>query len=114
NLENLKMQQLLLYFAPANGQPVEIRGARLGFKAQGDQDFVGGPADSIDGVITTRGGSASSWGEIIGGNITRSPIGEWELALPNDQQTRDHFKNEEIEDILFVITYAAQTPAWPV
>jgi hypothetical protein len=26
---------------------------------------------------------------------------------------KNQFKNEEIKDILFVITYAGHTPAWP-
>jgi hypothetical protein len=45
--------------------------------------------------------------------IGKSPIGEWELALPNTEEIKNRFKNEEIEDILFVITYAGHTPAWP-
>ncbi len=43
-----------------------------------------------------------------------SPVGEWELALPNDQQTKNLFANEGIEDMLFVITYSGRTPDWPV
>ena len=47
-----------------------------------------------------------------------SPVGEWELALPDTKddggQTRDYFKNEEIEDMLFVITYAGRTSEWAV
>jgi hypothetical protein len=43
----------------------------------------------------------------------KPPIGEWELALPTDETTKNIFKNEEIEDILFVITYSGRTPEWP-
>jgi hypothetical protein len=42
----------------------------------------------------------------------KSPAGEWELALPNIEEIRNRFKNEEIEDILFVITYSGRTPDW--
>ena len=45
--------------------------------------------------------------------IGKPPIGEWELALPNTEEMKNRFKNEEIEDILFVITYSGRTPAWP-
>ena len=45
--------------------------------------------------------------------IGKSPVGEWELALPNTGEMKNRFKNEEIEDILFVITYSGRTPAWP-
>ena len=110
NIDDLKIQHLVLYFAPANGQPVEIRGARLLFKKQGDQAPVGGSADSIDGVISTRRANGSNWLPITG---NKPPIGEWELALPTDDTTRNLFRNEKIEDILFVITYSGRTPEWP-
>jgi len=45
--------------------------------------------------------------------IGKSPVGEWELALPNTEQMRNRFKNEEISDILLVITYGGRLPQWP-
>jgi hypothetical protein len=44
--------------------------------------------------------------------IGKSPVGEWELALPNSDDMRAKFGNEEIEDILFVITYEGATADW--
>jgi hypothetical protein len=45
------------------------------------------------------------------------PFGAWELALPNTEEMRKRFDdeggNENIEDILFVITYSGRTPEWP-
>ena len=110
NIDDLKIQHLVLYFAPTNGQPVEIRSARLLFKKQGDQTPVGGSADSVDGIISTRRANGSNWLPITG---DKPPIGEWELALPTDETTKNFFRNEEIEDILFVITYSGRTPEWP-
>jgi hypothetical protein len=110
NVEELKVQNVLLYFAPAKEQTVDIQGVQLRFKAQGEQSAEGGSADSSDGVISTRRGNASGWT----GKQNKTPIGEWELALPNTEEVRNRFKNEEIEDILFVITYSGRTPAWPV
>jgi hypothetical protein len=110
NVDDLLIQHLVLYFAPTNGQPVEIRGARLLFKTQDDQTPVGGSADSIGGVISTRRASGSSWAPITGDN---PPIGEWELALPTDETTKNFFRNGEVEDILFVLTYSGVTPEWP-
>jgi hypothetical protein len=100
----------VLYLAPTNGQPVELQGARLLFKKEGDQTPVGGSADSIDGVISTRKANGSNWLPITG---NKPPIGEWELALPTDDTTKNVFRNEEIEDILFVISYSGRTPEWP-
>lgn len=43
----------------------------------------------------------------------KSPFGERRLALPNTGEMKNRFKNEEIQDILFVITYSGRTPYWP-
>ena len=42
----------------------------------------------------------------------KAPVGEWELVLPNTAAMRNRFKKEEIEDILFVVTYSGRTPEW--
>lgn len=44
--------------------------------------------------------------------LGKTPVGKWELALPDRPDIRNRFKNEEIEDILFVITYVGRTPDW--
>jgi hypothetical protein len=110
NIDELKIQHLMFYVAPANGKSVELHGVRLLFKNDGDQNPAGGSADTLDGVISTRRTNGSSWLPITG---NRPPIGEWELALPTDDTTKNFFRNEEIEDMLFVITYSGRTPEWP-
>jgi Tc toxin complex TcA C-terminal TcB-binding domain len=110
NIEDPRIQHLLLYFAPANDRPVDIRGVQLLFTNRGGQTPVGGSADSIDGVISTRRANGSTWVPITGNS---SPDGEWKLALPTDEATRNLFRNAEIADILFVITYSGRTPQWP-
>ena len=110
NIENLRVRQLVLYFAPATAKPVEVRDVRLLFTRQGDDTPAGGSADSIDGIISTRRPNGANWVTITG---TKPPIGEWELSLPNDDTTKSFFKNEDIQDILFVITYSGRTPEWP-
>jgi len=70
---------------------------------------AGGGAVSVDGIISTRSGNAGSWAAMI----TKTPFGEWELTLPNTEEMRNRFKNEDIQDMLFVITYAGRTPEWP-
>jgi hypothetical protein len=122
NLEDLKIQHVVLFFARADGASFEVPVAYLRFTEQGSATPVpeppNGGATSMDGIISTRSGNASSWTPMIG----ESPFGEWELSLKSDdpvkdkenKEIRDRFKNEEIEDILFVITYAGQTPPWPV
>lgn len=110
NVDDLRIRQLVLYLAPARRKPVDVRGARLLFKKEGGTTSVGGSADSIDGVISTRRPNGSNWLAITG---DQPPIGEWELALPTDERFKKLFRDEEIADILFVITYSGRTPAWP-
>jgi hypothetical protein len=64
---------------------------------------------STDRVLSTRG-NANRWLDMLSG---QGPVGEWKLALPDTPAVRDLFMQGEIEDILFVITYAGRTPAWP-
>jgi hypothetical protein len=115
NIEALKIQHVVLYFARlndqsrTNGQPFEVPVIALLFTERGSTGSSGGGATAIDGVISTRRGNAGSWTVMIG----RSPVGEWELALPNTAEMKSRFQDEEIEDILFVITYSGHTPAWP-
>ncbi len=46
--------------------------------------------------------------------LDKTPFGKWVLALPNTEEMKQRFKDEEIENILFVITYQGETAAWPV
>jgi hypothetical protein len=64
---------------------------------------------STDGLISTRRGNASAWLPLIG----KTPAGTWELSLPNSEELRSRFSNDEIEDLLIVLTYGGRTPAWP-
>jgi hypothetical protein len=107
NIVDVRIQQVLLYFARANGQSFEVPVTSLRFKENGAVGSIGGGATSIDGVISTRRGNAGSWTAMIG----KTPFGDWELVLPKEM--KDRFNNEDITDILFVITYSGRTPEWP-
>ena len=109
NLETLKIQQVLLYFVRANQKTFELPITQLRFTEQGNQGTVGGSATPIDGVISTRRGNGGSWIAMVG----KSPVGEWELSLPNTEEVKKRFQDEQLDDILFVITYQGRTPAWP-
>jgi hypothetical protein len=110
NVEELRIQQVLLAFVRAEGQSFEVASAQLRFTPQGETLAVGGAAgSSVDGIISTRHSNAGSWTALVG----KSPVGKWELALPNTEEMKNRFKNAEIDDILLVLTYAGHTPAWP-
>jgi hypothetical protein len=110
NREDVRIQQVVLYFARTTGATFEVTVTGLLFNETGSKGPVGGGAQSVGGVISTRQANGSTWA--TSGIIGKSPVGDWQLTLADD--VKDHFKNEEIDDILFVLTYTSQTPAWPV
>jgi hypothetical protein len=109
NLEQLRIEHVLLYFVGAGSEFDEITVTHFTFTEHQSAGAVGGGATSVDGVISTRRGNGTSWLPMIGAQ----PVGVWELALPDTSQTRARFVNEEIEEILLVITYGGKTPDWP-
>jgi hypothetical protein len=108
NIDDIRIQQVLLYFSRAEGSTFEIPLSALQFTPQGQTTAIGGGATSIDGTISTRRGNAGSWIPLIG----KSPFGEWELSLPATPEVRQRFSDSGIEDILFVLTYTGRAPEW--
>jgi hypothetical protein len=109
NIDDIRIQQVVLYFSRPDGATFEIPVNALQFAEGTSTSSVGGAAMTINGVISTRRGNAASWMPMIG----KTPVGTWTLALPNTQIVRDWIANGVIDDILFDITYSAQTPPYP-
>jgi hypothetical protein len=110
NLDQIHTEQVLMVVVRAEGMVEEVAVERLSLTQPGLPNGVGGGGTTIDGVISTRRGNGSAWTAMIG----KSPFGTWEIALPNTEQTIGWFKDEQIENILLVITYGGRTPPWPV
>lgn len=109
SLDDLTIQHVLLYFARKPAVTFEMPVAHLQLIRDGVATPPGA-AVSIQGIISTRRGNAASWLAMIG----QSPVAEWELALSDTAAVRRRFTNEEIEDLLLVITYRARTQDWPM
>ena len=110
NLDDLRIQHVrALLCAKGRGFLRDAGGASAFHCARRMEAPLAASATSVDGVISTRKGNAGSWTAMLG----KSPVGEWELALPNTAMIKNRFKDEQIEDMLFVITYKGHTPAWP-
>lgn len=114
NLDDLKIEQVLLFFSrvfdeSAGDQPFEIEVGKFSFTPKRGNGVIGSSATTIDGVISTRRGNGAGWNGMIG----KTPAGEWELMLPNSEEVTKRFKDEKIDDILLVITYGGRMPAWP-
>lgn len=114
NLEDLRIKQLVLYFSHQKGSNLEESIRHLKFTPEGaDQPLGNGDQNLISQqrIFSTRSGNFSAWDDFITGGL--SPYGKWEIALPNEEQILNRFREEQIVDILFVITFEARTAAWP-
>jgi Tc toxin complex TcA C-terminal TcB-binding domain len=98
NLEELAIQRVLVYVAQKSTNAPELL-LTLGLKRHGGQEAPPSTLQSTEGMVRFT-------------SFTGSPVGEWKLTLPNTAEVKDRFKKEEIEDILFVITYTGRLPEW--
>lgn len=106
------IRQVVLYFVPNAGQPFEISSVSLHFGAG-----IGGTANTINDITSTRGGNPAAWAPMIGEPAAQ----QWTLDLsgssvmgPEPSLTiQDVFAKEYVADILFVITYEGTLPPWP-
>ncbi|MGR9086672.1 MAG: Tc toxin subunit A-related protein [Gammaproteobacteria bacterium] len=113
NLSNLAIEHVVVYLVRKDGETFEQEIRHLRFTSDGATGFVGGPASSVDGRISTRSGNGTNWLPMIG----LAPFGQWELAFPDnppvDTEARERFASERIENLLLVITFSGRLPTWP-
>jgi Tc toxin complex TcA C-terminal TcB-binding domain len=109
NLEDLRIAQVALFFASSTDSSAELQVNSLTLTEVGSTGKIGGAAATSAGLISTRRGNAGSWLALLG----ESPVGTWELALSNTSTVRQLFETEQLDDILFVVTYSGRLPEWP-
>jgi hypothetical protein len=111
NIEGLDIRQVVLYVARKDGFRQEIKVRRLRYQPEGGV-WLGGVddqnLDTVNGILSTRTGYFADWDEFRG----KTPVGEWELALTDSTEIRQWFKEEQITDVLFVLTVEGETAAW--
>ncbi len=113
NLDTPRIQQVALYVIRPSEATFELS-VTLMYAEQSNSnkptsERVGGNVKMTEGVISTGRGNAGRWAAMVPKLVT----GEWELALPNTDDVKKRFKQDEIMDIMLVITYKADVPAWP-
>ena len=115
NLSDLRIEHVAWYIASTTDKAIEVRNVQLFLTAS--QGTVGGAANTSDGMVSTRRGNAGAWSAMIG----RSPVGRWQLQLPNTEQIRTAFADPgddgdgqpRVADVLLVVSYSGRPPAWP-
>lgn len=111
NLDEVKIKQVLLYVVGNQGKTLSVTNITLGLSYVDDQSkrqTVGGGAQPIDGVISTRRSNGASWAPMIGA----PPIGDWTLTLASSADLNEQITDGQLEDILLVISFTGLTPAW--
>lgn len=108
NVDEPKIRQVLMYFSFRNGDIQPVNSIELHYEPKGMNAALGGEATPVEGLVSTRSGSAGSWLAITGQEVE----GTWTLRLPNTEQFRNYLVNEELQDILFVITYEGEIPPY--
>lgn len=111
HIEDLRIEHLLLVFARTNDAEFEVPVESLRFTDTNDNTSEAGGTETTEGIISTRRASGAGWKAAL---RDLPPLGEWELTLPNTEKVRNRFAEEEIEDIMFVITFKGETPEWPM
>jgi hypothetical protein len=66
-------------------------------------------ATTVNDIVSTGNGSGSAWAGLIGA----IPVGAWELGLTADQATVGALTDGSVQDLVLVLTYGADLPAWP-
>jgi hypothetical protein len=116
NIQKPRIAQLLLYFIAADGASFQLQ-PTLQFTPSGANTSTGGAAGAAADpnapatfVFSTRRGNATAWVPILGMPVA----GNWTFSLPNTPATVGIFQHQQIQDILFVLTYSADLPLWPM
>ncbi len=66
----------------------------------------GGNATATNGIASTRRGNAAGWLPLVG----TDPTGDWQLGFGDDAAAL--FAGGALDDILFVVSWTGQGPAW--
>ena len=109
NAAGLVIRDLAMFFSLAEGETFEVVVNGLSFTPAGATTSVGGSATSSEGVISLRRGNAANWVPIVG----LTPVGTWQLSLPDTPEVRARFTEGRILDVVFAISVAGTAPAWP-
>ncbi len=106
HLEYIQIAHLVLYVARADQETFEIAINDLWLdKVHATPQS----AQSVEGIISTRSASGLNWVSFIG----KSPVGQWTFVISNGDKVKNYIQNNQLEDMLFLVSYSGDTPEWP-
>ncbi|MGW0631176.1 Tc toxin subunit A-related protein [Streptomyces sp. NPDC002758] len=110
NLDELSIAHVALAFTSSAPLPAELSTTTLRFTEVGTTGALGGTAAVVDRVVSTRRANGGPWLPILG----KSPVGNWELRLPDTDEIRAWLADDGLDDALLVLSYRGRTSSWPV
>ena len=108
HIDDLLVEHLTLFVIRDDSFAGELTVISLSHTSSG-QTTTGGEVHTINGIVSTRRPAGTPWHTLLGAG----PIGDWELRLPDDAPTRALFSEEQVEDIVVVVSLSGTTPPWP-
>ncbi|WP_239341259.1 neuraminidase-like domain-containing protein [Frankia sp. CiP3] len=109
NLDELVVEHVAVSLITESAPPAPLSTVTLRYTEAGTSAHLGGPGALVDRLVSTRRANGGPWLSITG----KSPLGRWELGLPDTEDVRAWLAAGQLIDILLVVSYRAQTPAWP-
>jgi len=110
NINNVQIRELLLHISGGENEVIDNTKITLSFTESGTSGAIPGEAIPIDNTINTLKGNGGGWVSFK----DKSPLGNWILEFEDSPEIRNLIKDSKINDILFVISYSADTPPWPI
>jgi hypothetical protein len=109
NLDHLAIDHIAVSLACESAPPAPLSTITLRFTGEDTTIRLGGAAQLVDRVVSTRRANGGPWLSMTG----KSPPGRWELGLPDTDEIRDWLARNQLTDVLLVISYRAATPTPP-
>lgn len=109
NCDAVSMDALTVFIVPSaldQGSVPELEFSSLTMTGPDGTRVLDG-ARTFGGIVGTRRGNGAAWKPLEG----RSPVGNWQLRLPNTSTTLAALAR--LQDIVIAISYRATLPSWP-
>ena len=101
NLDQITIDHIAVSLICDSPPPAPLSTVTLRLTEDGTTARLGGAAQLVDRVVSTRRASGGPWLSITG----KSPTGRWELGLPDTDEIRDWLAAGQLTDTLLIISY---------
>ena len=109
NVEAVRIEHVEVYFVRRPGVKFEFETVELRL-ARPDGPSPKGICGTEAGLISTRTARGTPW--LVFRDVV--PVGRWTLTFPDSEEVRRRFADDDVTDIVLIVTFAGRLPEWPV